>query len=297
MFGNPEALDAELFTGRDRVVVHFNYRLGPMGFLSTEDINVLGNMGLKDQVEALKWVQKNIAAFGGDPNEVTLFGFSAGAACVHFHYLSPMSKGLFKRGISISGTALNPWAITEKPKLRAMRLGEAVGCPTKNVAKMVECLKKKPADEIVRHVKDFHVWLYNPVTVFAPAIEPKVDGAFLSEQPIDVVIEGRSQKLPWLASATEDEGLYPASEYFRHDDHFPHLDKNWNDLLPHILMYNETIPAQRLNEVSQKIREHYIGDHKIDENVLPKLVEVSMPSLDFSSPNISFPLDLQRSIL
>ena len=63
------------------------------GFLSTEDEVVPGNMGLKDQSAALHWIQKNIAAFGGNPNSVTLTGNSAGAASVHYHYLSSMSKG------------------------------------------------------------------------------------------------------------------------------------------------------------------------------------------------------------
>jgi hypothetical protein len=63
------------------------------GFLSTGDSVVPGNNGLKDQVMALRWVQQNIAQFGGDPGNVTIFGGSSGGACVHFHVLSPMSEG------------------------------------------------------------------------------------------------------------------------------------------------------------------------------------------------------------
>lgn len=66
----------------------------PPGFLSLEDANVPGNNGLKDQVAALKWVQQNIKRFGGDPNNVTIFGESAGGASVQYHMLSPMSKGM-----------------------------------------------------------------------------------------------------------------------------------------------------------------------------------------------------------
>jgi carboxylesterase type B len=65
------------------------------GFLSTEDSETSSNNGLKDQVMALRWVQQNIKQFGGDPDNVTIFGISAGGASVHFHLLSPMSTGMF----------------------------------------------------------------------------------------------------------------------------------------------------------------------------------------------------------
>ena len=65
-----------------------------VGFLSTGDSVLPGNNGMKDQVMALKWIQKNIAAFGGDPNQVTIFGQSAGAGSVHYHVHSPLSKGI-----------------------------------------------------------------------------------------------------------------------------------------------------------------------------------------------------------
>lgn len=75
------------------VLVTFNYRLGALGFLNTGDGKIQGNMGLKDQVLALKWVQTNIAAFSGDVNAVTLFGTNSGAVSAHLHMISPMSEG------------------------------------------------------------------------------------------------------------------------------------------------------------------------------------------------------------
>lgn len=78
------------------VVVAMNYRLGVLGFLSLNLPNATGNAGLKDQLLALKWVQRNIKAFGGDPNSVTIFGQSAGAISVDFHILSDQSKGNYQ---------------------------------------------------------------------------------------------------------------------------------------------------------------------------------------------------------
>jgi len=82
-----------LLDSEDFVYVSINYRLGPLGFASTGDDVLPGNNGLKDQVAALKWIQRNIAAFGGNPGSVTIAGMSAGGASVHYHVLSPMSQG------------------------------------------------------------------------------------------------------------------------------------------------------------------------------------------------------------
>lgn len=98
------------------------------GFLSVDDeaAEAPGNAGLKDQLLALHWVRDNIAKFGGDPNNVTLFGESAGACAVHFHLLSDMSKGLFQKAILMSGSALNPWSICPLKNLPE-RLAKGVG--------------------------------------------------------------------------------------------------------------------------------------------------------------------------
>ena len=93
------------------VLVTIQYRLGPFGFVTTGDSVAPGNYGMLDQIEALRWVQENIKAFGGDPSKVTIFGESAGGSSVGLLLVSPRSKGLFHRAISISGVDLSPFAI------------------------------------------------------------------------------------------------------------------------------------------------------------------------------------------
>lgn len=93
--GNPKKAD-HLLKHNDIVFVSVNYRVGPLGFLSTGDNVIPGNYGLKDQSRALQWIQKNIAKFGGNPSQVTISGMSAGGASVHYHFLSPMSEGKSK---------------------------------------------------------------------------------------------------------------------------------------------------------------------------------------------------------
>lgn len=111
------------------ILVSFNYRLGAFGFLSLEDesLNIPGNAGLKDQAFALKWVKNNIANFGGDPDNITIFGESAGGCSVHYHLISEHSKGLFHRAIPMSGTALcKTWSAMQRRNW-AGRLAKSLG--------------------------------------------------------------------------------------------------------------------------------------------------------------------------
>ena len=93
------------------------------GFLSTGDGVIKGNMGLLDQVVAMQWVKDNIASFGGDPDNITLFGESAGSFSIAFHLVSPLTHGLFKRAICQSGTSIHPSAVWPQKNMRKMLLG------------------------------------------------------------------------------------------------------------------------------------------------------------------------------
>lgn len=99
-----------------------------LGFISFEspEVDLPGNSGLKDQNLAIRWVVENIANFGGDPKNITLFGESAGGCSVHFHMISELSKGLFQRAIVMSGCALNNWSTVPKRKF-GERLAKALG--------------------------------------------------------------------------------------------------------------------------------------------------------------------------
>uniref|UniRef100_A0A8C4R065 Carboxylic ester hydrolase n=1 Tax=Eptatretus burgeri TaxID=7764 RepID=A0A8C4R065_EPTBU len=146
--------DGEEIASRGKViVVNFNYRLGPLGFLSTNDTNAPGNYGLWDQHMALTWVKENIAAFGGDPDNICIFGESAGGASAHLQMLSPHSKGLFKRVISQSGSALNPWLLQTTPRHWAEEVAKSVGCPTEDSAALINCLRITDPNAIVMAIK------------------------------------------------------------------------------------------------------------------------------------------------
>ena len=90
------------------ILVTTNYRIGPIGFLSMGTEEVPGNAGFRDQNLALTWVHDYISNFGGDPNLVTIFGESCGSFSIHMHLISPLSRGLYRRAILQSSTALSP---------------------------------------------------------------------------------------------------------------------------------------------------------------------------------------------
>jgi bile salt-stimulated lipase len=211
MFGSAHAYShPEYFMDEDVIFVTFNYRLGIFGFLSTADNVVPGNGGLKDQVLALKWVQQNIASFGGNPESVTLTGMSSGASSVHFHYLSDMSRGLFHRGFSQSGVSLNSFALQDNPLGKAKHLGELVGCPTSTTFALVKCLKQRPAVHLLSRVPLFFGYAFLPVAPFAPVLE-KGPKPFLNKNPYFLLAKGKTQNLPWLVSTVSHEGFFPAS--------------------------------------------------------------------------------------
>jgi len=164
--------------------ITLEYRLGPLGFLSTGDEASPGNYGLLDQVEALKWVKNNIWAFGGDDTKITVYGESAGSASTSFHMISPLSKDLFARGISESGTALSSWAVIEEPERWAHDVGAGVGCPTDDNQLMMDCLRVADVDDVVLAVHLINSTKEQTIDLPWSAV---VDGYFLPDYPQNLV--------------------------------------------------------------------------------------------------------------
>ncbi|XP_050515420.1 juvenile hormone esterase-like [Diabrotica virgifera virgifera] len=190
----------------DIVLVSVNYRLGFLGFLHLDDttLDVPGNAGIKDQQLALKWVQKNIRSFNGDPNNVTIFGESAGSESVHLHIVSPSSKGLFHKAILQSGCLLNPWAYSKDYGLEfAKRFKENV--TTEKEA--LEILKKVPVDKIFEEQEKFYASV-STTDAIAPNIEKPNKTAVITSHPVDIITRGQYNKVPTIIGYNNREGLY-----------------------------------------------------------------------------------------
>lgn len=197
----------------DVLVVTFNYRVGPLGFLYLDDskLNVPGNAGLKDQLMTLNFVKDNIKSFGGDPDNITLMGHSAGGGSVSWHCLSDISRNLFARAIIMSGSALNTWAITPKREW-ALRLAKALGYDGNDCDEgyILDFLQNADPVKMIEEQKR----LIRPeesgkITFpFAPHIEPYVtSNTFIAKHPIDLVKTAWSNEIDILIGGTSDEGL------------------------------------------------------------------------------------------
>lgn len=261
MFGTGSLYEAHgLLENHDIVIVTINYRLGPLGFLSTGDNVVPGNMGLKDQTEALRWIASNIYRFGGSPQSITIAGMSAGGASVHFQMMAPSARGLFHKAISMSGTGLCPWTIAENLPEKTKTIAHHLGCPVNDSLNMVECLRKRPASFIVDASRLYQPFMYNPFSPWAPTVDSFAKNPVLADYPANLIRQGKIVDVPWLESVTTDEGLYPGAEFLVSAEAMNAIDTNWTDLAPHILDFQWTVPESLQAKTAEEIRTKYMGD-------------------------------------
>ncbi|KFB36095.1 AGAP002863-PA-like protein [Anopheles sinensis] len=250
---------SQYFMPENVVVVTVNYRLGVLGFFSTGDRSASGNWGIKDCIEALRWVQRNIVAFGGDPNNVTIFGQSAGGVLVHFLTLSPLTSGLIHRAITQSGSALHSWGFQPNPRRFADRLATAFGLSTTDTAAMVAGLKQVPYRDLVNtgmFEPDvpmlLHPYDFAPVAEPADAPEPIAIG----RRPIDIIEDGSYNTIPLIVGFTDLDSLFVAvSELIVNPGVFETFNNNPHFLVP--FFWNIAQGSPESTAVSQAFKQYY----------------------------------------
>lgn len=164
---------------------------------------------MKDQSLALKWIKNNIKSFGGNPDSITITGLSAGGGSVQYHYLSPLSRGLFTRGYSQSGTVLQSYALTKKPLNNIRKISTHLNCTVETNEAMIECLRQVPVKDLILSLKSMLVYLDGfPITPFGPVIEHGPN-PFLSDHPYKLLKEKKVYDVPWISSNVKQEGIIP----------------------------------------------------------------------------------------
>ena len=190
------------------VVVAANYRLGPFGFLAhaalaAEDAGYpsSGNYGLLDQRAAFTWVRNQIAAFGGDPNRVTIAGSSAGALSVGLHLVSPGSAGLFDRAIMQSGPPTLRWRTREDAEAQGARFATALGCV--DPSQVLACLRSRTRDQVLNALP-----IGSDQILEGQRVQwgPVVDGLELPDQPRLLFESSVVARVPLLVGTNRDEG-------------------------------------------------------------------------------------------
>ncbi|XP_034251246.1 esterase FE4-like isoform X2 [Thrips palmi] len=281
--GDADVYGPDYFLEMGIVVVTINYRLGPFGFLAVGTEAAPGNAGLKDQVQALRWVKRSIANFGGDPNRVTLYGESAGAAAVHLHTLSPLSRGLFHGVIAGSGSALHDWAITNQQVSKARELARYLGIHTNNEDRLVNALKRESSDRILTgllSMRNQERFVGNELA-FLPVVEPDLPGAFLCEDPASILRRGGQAPVPMMTGANSREGLLWLIGNPTSNRHNPESDAEMAKLNKRLVdqpflsdfMFNAMSPVDR-EECHFEIMQCYFGFKKLSKETLSKFIDL-----------------------
>ncbi|KAJ8926853.1 hypothetical protein NQ314_020704 [Rhamnusium bicolor] len=244
--GTPAIWNPHTLVYRQRViVVTVAWRLNIFGFLTTMDGVAPGNYGLMDQQAAMLWVKNNIELFGGNPNNICLMGYGAGATSVGLHMINPRSKGLFNKAIAMSGDYLSP-SVVKKPeedKELLDFLAKELSCERRPTSQLIQCLRRPDGNELVKSVAKYS---------WRPLLDASVSNfSFLPEFPINYFESGDYYKVPFLTGYTHMEKILQVNATVESRDEL-------KDLLTK-LIYND-IPQNNDTESSCV----YNSDHLID---------------------------------
>jgi para-nitrobenzyl esterase len=200
--------DGQFLAHRGVVVVSMNYRLGVFGFMALPELtaesanNASGNYGLMDQAAAIAWVRRNIAAFGGDPANITIFGESAGSQSVSAQIASPIAKGLFSKAIGESGAIFSSFSMTLPPRQQAEQT-DAAWAERAFGSSRLFYLRTLTADELIEKVM--------ARTTQPPRFQPDIDGLFLPDSVVNIYAAGQQAHIPVLGGWNANESRASAN--------------------------------------------------------------------------------------
>ena len=204
--GHEKHFDGPVWPAKGVIGVTLNYRLGPLGFACLPELareaGYTGNYGLFDQLTAIRWIRDNIASFGGDPENITIMGQSAGAMSVQQHCLSPMSDGLFSKAVMSSGGGVSKMMAPGKPENRYafwQAVMKKAGCADLAAFRALEPEKLFAAWQSCK----------KEVKGGATSASPCLDGRLVVGSGTDLLAANRHKKIPYLAGSTSEDMMPP----------------------------------------------------------------------------------------
>ncbi|XP_013167161.1 PREDICTED: para-nitrobenzyl esterase-like [Papilio xuthus] len=261
------AVAKNLMREKEMIIINFNYRLGPHGFLCLGTPDVPGNAGMKDQVALLRWVQKNIASFGGNPDDVTIIGYSAGSSAVDLLMLSPMTKGLFTKVIPESGANMAAFSVQGNPLENAKAYAKLINFSgNEDDVYALEEFYKTVSKEVLHSVDLFSQ--KDSTFFFSPCVERDVgQEIFLDDAPLNILKDGKQYKLPMLYGFAEMEGLFriPYFDFWKDG-----MNAKFSDFLPGDLHFDSESEKE---EVAERIKKFYFGNRPVSEETILRYVD------------------------
>jgi para-nitrobenzyl esterase len=249
-----------LATLGDVVVVTLNYRLGPFGFLHLADLGgeeyaASGKCGLLDQVAALRWIQDDIAAFGGDPRRVTVFGESAGAMSIGTLLTLPAAQGLFQQAIlqsGIIGPVRNDTVATALARTFLQILEARPGD--------LSPLENMPAERLVEAASVLPDWQATTGAGDMIHFAPVIDGSILPHHPLQAIASGAAKHIPLIIGTTRDECLF-----------YPFADPTWREADDETLIRRV---QQQVGTLWPSVAPFYLEDHADEQPLLTRLLSL-----------------------
>ncbi|KAI5638923.1 carboxylesterase family domain-containing protein [Phthorimaea operculella] len=266
------------------IYVNFNYRLGIHGFLCLGTPDSPGNAGMKDMVALLRWVKRNIASFGGNPDDVTIDGCSAGSSAVDLLLLSKAAKGLFHKAIPQSGANIAPWSVQIDPIANAKEFAKSdLGFENvDDIFTLEEFYKTLSYDDINNIDGLAFVLKYVNQILFTPCVERDtgVGEMFLDDSPVNILKKGEYNKVPVLYGFANMDGLFRVS--IGYEQFTAGMNKKFSDFLPFDLQFKDQIEKDK---VANEVKEFYFGNKKIDNDTILEYIDYNTDVL-FACPQL-----------
>lgn len=264
--GSPSFYGPQYLVSHGVVVVTVNYRLNAYGFLNLGVKEAAGNAGLKDIRLALRWIRDNIRNFGGDVDNITVFGQGSGGVAAIYLTLSASTKGLFHKVISQSGTLFSPQSFDARPLQTASQVAKALGVSSTNPKELLKLYKETP----IIKVEEAIAKQMNPKSVFLPSVETASDhDPFLIDTPYNILAAGKNHSafhpVPAIIGLTTVEGMTTTLDY---NTIISQIDRIKNEDFSALDQRSLDVPAAEKLEIRKLLQETYFGNGTSSDEII-----------------------------